>query len=202
MSSDINEKISAFIDDELEQSEFETVRKRFEQDKTVQLTLNRYALISESIKGNDCSHNAQSVAELVSQQLKDEPTVLAPTKPKTRNQKESWKTYFAGAAVAATVAAVAVFNVGSFSASDAQVEQFPVTVSVSPSSNVRPVMIDNMALPASTKWTTQNASSSVHSDEIEKELNQFLMEHSEYTTQSGIPGMLPYATIVVYDKQK
>ena len=196
MSDQFNEKISAFLDDELELSEMEGIRKKFEQDSDVQLRLNRYALISESLKGNHNVSDAQKVAEQVRKRLINEPTILTPTRPNKTNPVDNWKTYFAGAAVAATVAAVAVFNFSSLTQPDLPSEQFPVTVSVSPV--VKPFMAENLSLPASTKWTTQEN----QSEEIERELNQLLMEHSEYTTQSGIPGMLPYATIVVYDKKK
>ena len=196
MSDQFNEKISAFLDDELQLSEMEAIRKKFNQDSKVQLTLNRYALISEILKGNHSIYDAQNVAEQVRERLRNEPTILAPAKPSKTSHVDSWKTYFAGAAVAATVAAVAVFNFSSLTQPDLPSEQFPVTVSVSPKAN--PFMAENLSLPASTKWTTQES----QSEEIEKELNQLLMEHSEYTTQSGIPGMVPYATIVVYDKKK
>ena len=197
MSEHMNEKISAFLDDELEVSEIEMLSKNLEANTDVKLRLNRYALISESLKGNQITSNAHNIAHLVQQQLENEPTVLAPARTKNSKLNESWTTYFAGAAVAATVAAVAVFNFGSLTQSgNVPTEQFPVTVSVSPGQ--KPFMAENLSLPASTKWTTQDGQSA----EIERELNQLLMEHSEYTTQTGIPGMLPYATIVVYDKQR
>ena len=194
MSEEIKEKLSAYLDDELEIEHLSGLHRDVLNSPEYRAKLNRYALISETLKGNRSNCDAADIINNVQQSLENEPTVFAPAAIK-KPASTSWKTYVGGAAIAATVAAVAVLNIGAFNQSDSQVEEFPVTVEVN-SFNPGPFNA-GLSQKASTKWTTSNVSS----PELEDELNQFLIDHSEYTTQSGIPGLLPYATFVVYDKQ-
>lgn len=196
MSEQAKENLSALLDNELDASQANNLNQRMQEDSTLRVKLNRYALISESLKGSRCEYNAANVADSVSQALANEPTVLAPSRTASA-APAGWKTYFGGAAVAATVAALAVMNISSFNSPDAPVNQFPVTVDTT--STTAPTFVNGMTQRASTRWTTESAQAS---PEVEAELNQLLMEHSEYTKQTGVPGLLPYATIVVYDKQK
>jgi hypothetical protein len=135
--------------------------------------------------------------DFVHEALQQEPTVFAPGRA-VKKAPAPWKTYVGGAAIAATVAALAVFNISLFNQPHSPVEEFPVTVdalNANPASLPLPYF-GELSQRASTKWTTRNSAS----PEIEDELNQFLIDHSEYTTQTGTPGLLPYATFVVYDK--
>lgn len=195
MSDEIKERMSAYLDEELEINQLSGLNRELQDNPDLRHKLNRYALISETLKGNYGRCNAASIAESVHQTLENEPTVLAPVM-KRKSPGANLKTYLGGAAVAATVAALAVFNVDVFNQQDSMVEDFPVTVVDAQSVPPLPAAM-GLSQRASTKWTT---SSSSH-PEIEDELNQFLIDHSEYTTQSGVPGLLPYATFVVYDKQ-
>lgn len=194
MSDETKEKLSAYLDGELELSELSRLNEKLNGNTELRSKLNRYALISETLKGNCSNCNAAEVVDKVHTALDGEPTVFAPAQV-GKQTGTGWKTYAGGAAIAATVAALAVMNIGLFTQNGAGVEEFPVTVDVQHA--VTPSFSASMAQRASTKWTTSNSSS----PEIEDELNQFLIDHSEYTTQSGIPGLLPYATFVVYDKQ-
>ena len=195
MSEDIKEKLSAYLDDELHETQTRLLDQQLLTDEHLRSKLHRYALISETIKGN-CNHcNAEGVAEAVHAALKQEPTIIAPASVRQKPASQ-WKTYVGGAAIAATVAALAVLNISSLSPEQGDLEQFPVTVEVSPTTALP--FAAGLSQRASTKWTTAQSSS----PEIEDELNRFLIDHSEYTTQSGVPGLLPYATFVVYDKQK
>ena len=195
MSDQTKEKLSAYLDDELELAQLSRLAGELEGNDELRGKLNRYALISETIKGNCSNCNAAEIVDTVHDSLEEEPTVFAPSQV-DKPVNTTWKTYLGGAAVAATVAALAVFNIGSFNNQQATgIDEFPVTVNVQ---NTAPAPYRaGIAQRASTKWKTGSAAS----PEIEDELNQFLIDHSEYTTQSGIPGLLPYATIVVYDKQ-
>lgn len=194
MSEETIEKLSAYLDDELETGELSHIDRQLGNNAELRSKLNRYALISETIKGN-CNHcDAAAIADRVNESLRNEPTVLVPIVKKRPDNH--WKTYLGGAAIAATVAALAVINVGSLNQQNTEAEVFPVTADISTTSTKTP-FVAGFSQKASTQWSTDNNSS----PEIEDELNQLLIDHSEYTTQSGIPGLLPYATFVVYDKK-
>ena len=194
MSEEIKQKLSAYLDDELEIEHLSGLHRDIVNKPEFRAKLNRYALISETLKGNRSNCDAADIINSVQQALEKEPTVFAPSAVK-KPSGPTWKTYVGGAAIAATVAAVAVLNISSLNQSDSDLNEFPVTVDVQ---NFTPKPFNaGLSQKASTKWSTANTSS----PELEDELNQLLIEHSEYTTQTGIPGLLPYATFVVYDKQ-
>ena len=193
MSEEIKQKLSAYLDDELEIEHLSGLHREVANNPEFRAKLNRYALISEALKGNRSNCDAAGILNTVQQALEKEPTVFAPSAVK-KPVGTSWKTYVGGAAIAATVAAVAVLNIASFNQSDSDLNEFPVTVDVQ---DFTPKAFNaGLSQRASTKWSTGESSL----PELEDELNQLLMEHSEYTTQTGIPGLLPYATFVVYDK--
>lgn len=206
MSDKTNEKISAFIDAELKQQDYATLADSM-ASTTSRDKAQRYLMVSEILKGQASEVNARNVVDSVSRALQLEPTVLAPIDRK-QSHTAGWKTWFAGGAIAASVAMLSLFNLGVISTGPGQApaqfpgqfpEQFPVTVAVKPpETSLNNPYATAMAQPASTQWTT--AGQSVSAAEIEKELNRFLIEHSEYTNQAGMPGMLPYATFVAYDK--
>jgi sigma-E factor negative regulatory protein RseA len=197
MSDEINEKVSVFLDGELGSSQLASLTDQVHKNPEIRRKLNRYVLISESMKGNTGLSNAESIADRVSQALEDEPTILSPVSHAKPASSSGWKTYFAGGAIAATVATLALLNFDAINQKQGSAESFPVTVQVQQPVN-RPLM-NGFAQPASTQWSISRR----HTPEsdVERELNQFLIEHSEYTHQSGMPGLVPYATFVVYDKK-
>ncbi|MGD2118835.1 MAG: sigma-E factor negative regulatory protein [Chromatiales bacterium] len=199
MRDDTKQIISAFLDDELEAHELGHLTGKLKQDAGLRATLNRYSLISEAIKGECSDCNAASISVRVQQQLEQEPTVFAPNNLKPA--MPTWIKPAAGAAIAATVAVVAVMNFANLSPQQPNLPAaFPVTVDAtavkSPSYTAYPLV-----QRASTQWRLESSSQQPQHPGIEAELNQFLIDHSEYTTQAGVPGMLPYATFVVYDKK-
>lgn len=210
MSDEIKEKISAFIDGELDKQQLAAFNEQITNSPELRSRLNRYAVISEAIKGNSASINAEGIADAVSSSIENEPAILAPVSPPVdRNSKPvheaGWKTWFAGGAIAATVATLALINFDILEMQQGGAESFPVTVQVQPKAQSGSPLIyqpnmNSFAQPASTQWSISREHAPA--PEVEQELNHFLIEHSEYTHQSGMPGLVPYATFVVYDKKK
>ncbi len=207
MSDEIKEKVSAFLDGELDPQQLAVLTDRINNSPDLRGRLNRYVLISESIKGNSVTANAQSIADSVSRAIEDEPAIIAPVMPppaanSATAHETGWKTWFAGGAIAATVATLALINFDILELHKETAESFPVTAQVQPQFQhqfqPRP-LFNSFAQPASTQWSISR--DQVQEPELERELNQFLIEHSEYTHQSGMPGLVPYATFVVYDKK-
>jgi len=211
MNSSIEEKISAFADQELSQQEFSMFSQAMADDRRLQQQLHRYGLISEAIKSKNAGVNAGSLASRVSAQLKDEPVILAP-RQQHRPVFTPMRKQLAAVAIAASVATVAVLNMGSFLSPAVDQPAFPVTAGVDAKAQPRAVDLFPLQTVASgpvsktgyraddiskTRWKTLSQQPGV-----EEELNQLLMDHSEYTHETGVPGLLPYATIVVYDKNK
>lgn len=199
MSDDIKELLSAYLDGELDEGNLDKLKRNFQANPQLNAKVNRYAFISESLKNQSSHQGPISIVDQVSQVLDSEPTILSPKNLPVKSSLPTWVKSVSGFAIAATVATVAILNLGDLIQNNNSLEKFPVTVDVKPTV-VNP--FDSARMPkkfsqrASTKWVTGS-----YSPEVEAELNQFLINHSEYATQTGIPGLLPYTTFVVYDKE-
>ncbi|HEV7612757.1 MAG TPA: sigma-E factor negative regulatory protein [Steroidobacteraceae bacterium] len=106
MSEQIREQVSAFLDGELPSSETELLLKRLTRDGELRESFGRYALIGEAIRGGSLSLMTKRFAGRVNLAIDGEPIAANGQPPQTRAPR--WWRPFAGAAVAAGVAAVAV----------------------------------------------------------------------------------------------
>ncbi|HEX2492820.1 MAG TPA: sigma-E factor negative regulatory protein, partial [Steroidobacter sp.] len=110
MSDPVKEQLSAYLDGELADAELDLLLKRLGRDPEFRGSLTRYALMSESLKGARAVVASNTFAAEVMAALADAPAVgggrprLAP--PWARRLRP-----VAGLAVAASVAAVAVFSI-------------------------------------------------------------------------------------------
>src|ERR1700728_4190465 len=106
MSEQIREQVSAFLDGELPNSETELLLKRLTRDGELRESFGRYALIGEALRGTGHAYLTKGFAGRVNFAIDGEPASANGRAPHTRAPR--WWRPFAGAAVAAGVAAVAV----------------------------------------------------------------------------------------------
>ncbi|HEY3654496.1 MAG TPA: sigma-E factor negative regulatory protein [Steroidobacteraceae bacterium] len=106
MSEQIREQVSAFLDGELPNSETELLLKRLTRDAELRESFGRYALIGESLRGGVPTTLSHGFTARVNRAIDGEP--LAANSQPARSRTSGWWRPFAGAAVAAGVAAVAV----------------------------------------------------------------------------------------------
>jgi len=106
MSEQIREQVSAFLDGELPNSESELLLKRLTRDAELRESFGRYALIGESLRGGSSARLTQGFTARVNRAIDGEPSVAVAVPVGGRSAP--WWRPFAGAAVAAGVAAVAV----------------------------------------------------------------------------------------------
>jgi sigma-E factor negative regulatory protein RseA len=106
MSEQIREQVSAFLDGELPNSETELLLKRLTRDGELRESFGRYALIGEALRGGGQAYLTKGFAGRVNFAIDGEPVSAGGHAPHTRAPR--WWRPFAGAAVAAGVAAVAV----------------------------------------------------------------------------------------------
>jgi sigma-E factor negative regulatory protein RseA len=106
MSEQIREQVSAFLDGELPNSETELLLKRLTRDPELRESFGRYALIGESLRGGTHARLSQSFPGRVNRAIDGEPLIADPAT--VRGRSAVWWRPFAGAAVAAGVAAIAV----------------------------------------------------------------------------------------------
>jgi sigma-E factor negative regulatory protein RseA len=106
MSEQIREQVSAFLDGELPSSETELLLKRLTRDGELRESFGRYALIGEAMRGASPAHLTKGFAGRVNRAIDGEPVPANGYLPQARAHR--WWRPFAGAAVAAGVAAIAV----------------------------------------------------------------------------------------------
>jgi sigma-E factor negative regulatory protein RseA len=106
MSEQIREQVSAFLDGELPNSETELLLKRLTRDGELRESFGRYALIGEAIRGTSAGLLTKGFAGRVNVAIDGE-TVPAGAQS-ARTGAPRWWRPFAGVAVAAGVAAVAI----------------------------------------------------------------------------------------------
>jgi negative regulator of sigma E activity len=107
MSEQIREQVSAFLDGELPGSETELLLKRLSRDEALRERFGRYALIGECLRGTPGTHLRTGFTLRVNAAIDGESSV-APAGAGPAAARQRWWRPFAGVAVAASVAAVAV----------------------------------------------------------------------------------------------
>lgn len=110
MSDSVKEQLSAYLDGELSRDEVALLARRVGRNAEIGASLGRYALISESLKGDRPAAASAGFAANVMAALDAEPTIAArssisaPTWPRRLRP-------VAGLAVAASVAAVVILSI-------------------------------------------------------------------------------------------
>jgi len=106
MSEQIREQVSAFLDGELPSTETELLLKRLTRDGELRESFGRYALIGESLRGGSHRLLTTGFASRVNLAIDGEP--LPASVAVVQSHAVRWWRPFAGAAVVAGVAAVAI----------------------------------------------------------------------------------------------
>jgi sigma-E factor negative regulatory protein RseA len=107
MSEQIREQVSAFLDGELPSSETELLLKRLTRDAELRESFGRYALIGEAVRGASRAYLTRGFAGRVNLAIDGEAVPAGATGGEGRAPR--WWRPVSGAAVAAGVAAIAVF---------------------------------------------------------------------------------------------
>jgi len=187
------EKISAWLDDAIEYDDVGS--RETEQGGRAFAAAARYHLIGDALRGKVTEASMIDISASVREAISHEPEIIpvaTPTRPSQRHSRRnakplfdfgSWLRPVGGLAVAATVAMVMVVTLtdqqtATDSALVANIGQQPVQAV--PVNNTVPVYNEPViAMPAVN-------------------LNNYVTEHSEYTVQDTIQGMMPYARSVSF----
>ncbi len=187
MNEQKREQLSALVDDELTQ-EASSVIESLLEDNDAKQTWTRYHLIGDSLRGHLPGHIGD-VSENVSQAIASEPTVLAPAKKSANRASSNLMKPVMGFAIAASVAAVAIFNVQ-------QAKQLPETgqpviaqssiATGQPSLATSPQLVNQQSAQAQV-YQVRNA---------DPRLNRYLVNYNEYRANTGVSGMPPHVRMV------
>jgi len=179
MSEQINEQLSAWVDDELDKSEETLLVRRLENDAALVARWQRYHLIGDAIRGQLPEQFDTGLAARVAARLADESFPAQ----RSVSRRAHWSRPFLGAAVAASVAVVSVLTVRQFEQPAADTIQ----VAEKPAAAESYRRIDPATLAASQP-------------QVMDHLNQYLVNHNEFAARNGRLGMSPQVRIVGYDQ--
>ena len=174
-----DERLSAFVDGELEQAEAERLISEMLSNEELRSRWLRYQRAGSTLRHEAGVSSGTDLLAGIHARLDAEPTILAP-----RQQQPMSATFkqVVGMAIAATIAAVSVLMIQ------------PTEKVLSPASNQVAV---NSPAPVATEqqWLrVNNVSWSDDRPAVVSKLNSYLVNHNGYST--AIRGTLPFAPIV------
>ena len=181
MSEQIREQVSAFLDGELPNSETELLLKRLTRDAELRESFGRYALIGESIRGTSRGLLTKGFAGRVNMAIDGEPVVAVGQARESRAPR--WWRPFAGAAVAAGVAAVAVVAL----------QQRAVAPTLRAGPAAAPMTAQNVAAPQSREpdsYTVPPTSPIATVGVPQARLTNYVLAHSRYSSGLDLRGVL------------
>ena len=186
MTNDTEERLSALIDSELSPALTTDTLAHLKQSSTLRKTWDRYHLIGDAMRGEGVRLSAEGVAETVREQVLKEPAIVASPVPFKLPKKFRHRALrpLAGAAIAASVAAVAVFTLPRLTG------ELPAAGPVQVVSKARPPVPYTSQI--GTRWKN------LAEPALESKLNRYLENHSEYASSGGM-GVVPYSAFVSYD---
>lgn len=192
MYKDSNEELrstlSALVDSELDQGRLKKLGDHIQGDETVRMQLARYHMIGDCMRGEPINKQALTLSTTVSSRLKDEPTILAPTK---KQKTRRWVQPVVGTALAASIAGLGI----AFGPQLLQQDKAPDAGGMQIVAQPGPVVSPSLVSHKETRWKTLKP-------EVEPRLNDYLEDHSEHAVQGGVQGVIPYTSFVSYDGQQ
>lgn len=203
MSTSFDERISALIDDELTDFELRRVTDEVMSDEALKQRFQRYSLIGDAMRNEMPTALDMDFSSRVMASIDEEPAAQHP--PRAANDSR-WKKPLAGAAIAASVAAMALVSLQTMTGSggvDGMVASVAPTASVSDPASVVPQsptqVLPKLAntvlpsMPAKGMVTTVSAEQSPISGmsqaaakSYSSGVNGFLTTHSEFVSRPGV----------------
>ncbi len=180
MSDSLNEQVSACVDGENDATETALLLRRLSQDDGLRSRWARYHLISDALKNNLPEHPSLSLADRIHQAVAQETT------PQRAFSAARLLKPAAGFAIAASVAALAVFAVRSLPTATTPAQTQQLASVAAPPQQPR---------YQGTRWDRTQP-------EVAARLNTYMLNHSGHAETAGMQGVLPYVRIVGYDVEQ
>ncbi len=175
MNNDNREWLSALADGELQGDELQRGLDALRNDPELLASWKSYHVIRDSVSSNLNHEVAPQLHLRISAALENEPTILAP-----QRRPRTWLKQVAGVAIAASVTGVAIIGIQTMNGVDSAPSAVPVA------QQQEYLRMEPTQLARAKEKATQNSDA----------LNPYLVNHNEYSANSGIQGVLPYVRIV------
>jgi len=183
MTEKLDEQLSALMDDELPESERELLLRRLAVDSGLRDRWERYHLARDVLHNELPETLDLGLSERVRAALEQEPAPKMRV-PAAGALREVFKP-LAGLAIAVSVAALAIVGLQRLTDTGSPQQRVPeVASTTTPAAGYVRV--------AGTRWDMQRP-------DIEARLNNLLVNHNEYSSETNLQGMLHYVRIAGYD---
>ena len=186
----MKEKLSAFMDGELDHSESVQLIRQLDTDSKLRGQWQRYHTYGSVLRDEMTPVLSADFSSKVLRALAKEPVQLAPAAMTGRRRLAGPVT---GLAVAASLVGIAILL------------QKPVMEDNPEAkvSNVAEVSVPVLPLPKSVTSSTDSTLIVANSknENVRERINRLLVEHNEYNPASDMTGMLPYSRFVGYHPQ-
>ncbi len=179
-TEDMKEKLSALVDNELDDLDERRVMNALKQDIGLRNTWERYHLVRSALRQDMDIMLPREIAARVATRIEMEPVNVA------SSRRRKITRLIGTFAIAASVAAIAIAGV--------QFLNRPDSVPVASLAVNQPAP-EQIIRAGTTRWDLKEP-------ETESALNAFLVEHNEFASSSGIGGMMPYVRVVGNDNPK
>ena len=194
------ELISALLDNEIEpETHRNTVSRLIDAGPEALDTYGRFRLIGDLMR--DETALVVPVADEVHAALRDEPTILLPEPPSPLR----WLRPLGGVALAASVAAAAVFIAPQMLSTFADDVQVVDVIPERPRENVAPRLVASQSSSPAAKPADRGSDPTAAprwqalNSELETRLNRLVIEHHEFAGRTGVTGPVPHISVVSYD---
>jgi sigma-E factor negative regulatory protein RseA len=202
MSEQIREQVSAFLDGELPNSETELLLKRLTRDGELRESFGRYALIGEAIRGTSRGLLTKGFAGRINLAIDGELIPANGHVPQGRGPR--WWRPFAGAAVAAGVAAIAVVALQQRAVAPGLRSGAPITAQIAAPAQSTPVA-QSGAVPApreAISYTVPATSPAAPAAIPPARLTNYVFAHSKYSSGLALRGGMADLLIEADEQQR
>jgi sigma-E factor negative regulatory protein RseA len=191
-------QISALMDGELD----DMAVKKLLEDRSIQQCWQRYHIISDVMHNHTPLNTDTQLARRISELIKAEPVLLAPTPSRTL---PAFLRPVAGMAVAATVAAMAILGVQQYRAGQLIDTPAPVAANMisAPMPENRagvPVQVAEVDVERPVQRVIQTPDY-VPASVNNVKMSRYILNHNEYQTNTGVHGLSPHVRLVATERK-
>ncbi len=218
MSEKVDEQISALVDGELGSDEQEFLLRRLAQDEGLQGKWDRYHLMSDALQNHLPDRVDTGLAQRISNVLEKEDALHGSKLPSNSSgvAKRLVKSV-AGLSIAASVAVFSIIGIQQYNLLQVGEDVGSVSLAsntLSPVANQKThAAIATVASNATTATINKEDVSPVYirvsgtrwtheRPQVGSRLNNYLVNHNEYTSATNLQGLVSYSKIAGYDVKK
>lgn len=189
MNEQKREQLSALVDGELTH-EAESTIDNLLGDEQAREIWTRYHIIGDCLRGH-LPERYENTAERVSTAIASEPTILAPHKKLNKGKSSDLLKPVVGFAIAASVAAVAIFNV----------QQANLTPAADQTGIGHSSIATNAPSTASFLSPQLASQRDNKAQSPDPRLSRYLVNHNEYRVNTGVRGIHPHVRMVANETE-